>query len=246
MANLASCVVAGAVASVCMISSASAAAITGTPIDSPASPTSISERGTVDWAYWDRRNNDSVASLAPTNQKVDGAGLISSATPVNGSTVRGSGTITGISLKFDDGISPATATSHMISGVFNTSLGWTSNGYGVQVDVTLPDTELYRISLWVSGYYGRGNLTASLPGADDYTDSSFLYTVSKTPKMYELEVSADNPGDVLTISYVLSNVDNANSHVLIGAVGISLVPEPAALGVLVPALFLAARRRRSE
>ena len=231
-----------ALTSCCALPAASGALLTGTPIGTPTNPGSISNAGAVDWAYWDRADGTAFTSMAPTNRMAGGPGLVGSASPVNSTGIRGSSTASTISFSFDNGTSPATSVGELISGVFASQLGTTA-GRGVQVAVTLPEAKAYTISLWVSGYYASGQLSASMPGATTYADSSFNYTFTKSAKLYQLNVLPDNAGDALTVSYATLAPTDGNSHALIAGVAVSAVPEPAIFGLLAPIAFLGLRRR---
>ena len=231
-----------ALTSCCALPAASGALLTGTAIGTPTNPASISQAGGIDWAYWDRGDGTAFTTMAPTNKMAGGPGLIGSASPVNSTGVRGSGTASTISFSFNNGTSPASSAGELMSGVFSSQIGMTA-GRGVQIAVNLPEAKAYTISLWVSGYFASGQLSASLPGAATYADSSFNYTFTKSPKLYQLELTPDNAGDALTISYVTASPTDANSHALIAGVAVNTVPEPALFGLLAPMALLGLRRR---
>ncbi len=226
--------------------SASAAFITGTPITTVPAPANLSELGELDWAYWSSGSASGVASQAPTNRMADTTALIGDVTAVGGGSVRGSSTKTSISVAYSDGVSPTSSAGVTIAGAFNTGIGIQDRG--VEVSVVLPDTQQYQVTLFVSGFYAVGEFTASLAGAIPYVDDSFSYDGGTKPgRAYEIIAQADNPGDVLSFTYVATTIreNNSNGHVLIGAVAISAVPEPTSLALLAPLGVLALRRRRA-
>ena len=182
----------------------------------------ISAVGSTDWAYWSASTNPypGVPSAAPpTNEKSGGPGLIGDAYPVAGlGELRGTSNTTGqplITFDCSDGTSPATGSLTGPRGVFNKQLDIVNNGVGV--DITLPATGTYRVSVWVAAFASTGRLDATLPGADAKTDSSLTYsTAGKGVARYDLTVSPDTAGDKLSISYVMQTDGTpSNSHVLI-------------------------------
>lgn len=225
--------------------SASAAVITGTPVGSPPLPANLTAAGTLDWAVWNHSDQAGFASMSPSHRMLNGAGIISNATAVGGDgQVRGSSTLSNVTVSFTNGIGGTSASGMGVAGVFNHELN--TNGSGVQVDITLPNPGQYAVSIWVSGRSGQGVLTAALPGATTYTNSAYTYTTNKLARLYQLDVTADNPMDVLNISYVLANSANNSSHALIAAVAVSAVPEPTALaGLGLLGVGLLSRRRRT-
>jgi hypothetical protein len=227
-----------------------AALITGTAVSSPTLPADLTALGTTDWAYWNSTSGTGVASMAPINTAAGVTHLIGSATPIDGTSgtlgVRGSSTVSAIAFSFTNGTTSTSRTDLAVAGVFNAKLQTT--GYGVQTTVTLPDTQLYKVLIWVSGYNGTGTFTAVLPGVTGYQDASFSYgSGTKPARLYELQVQADHANDVLTLSHVLTATSNgaSSSHVLIGGVAVSAVPEPTSMLLMAGAagLMLARRRR---
>lgn len=225
---------------------APAAVITGTPVSSPTIPANLSEAGKLDWADWNSSSTSGVTSMAPTHRMAGGAGIISDATAVAGNgQVRGSTTNTDIRVAFNNGVGGTSTSSQSLTGVFNHQINTVDAG--VQLDVTLPSPGEYAISVWVSGYNGRGTFIATTLSDDSsYTDNSFSYSTVKAARLYELAVTTDTPGDVLNIQYVLTNVSGASgsAHTLIAAVAVSAVPEPTALaGLGLLGVTLLTRRR---
>lgn len=220
---------------------AGAALLTGTPVASPTIPANLTSLGTTDWAYWNSTSSTGLSSRAPTNTASGVTHIIGSATPINASGVRGSGTASAITFTFTNG---TTETTLAVAGVFNASLDKVGNG--VQTTVTLPDTQPYKVLVWVSGYNGTGTFTATLPDTTNYQDASFSYEGGTKPaRLYELQVQADHANDVLTLSHVLTTDDGDSSHVLIGGVAVSRVPEPASMLIVSGAACLLLARRRA-
>lgn len=239
--RLATLVFAGAVA-LTLPSFAAGATIVGNAVVAPSLPADLSDLGTLDWAYWHINSSTLLASRPPTNEKLGGSS-IGNPLSINGTGLRGSTTnVSLISFAFDDGTSTANG-SVTVRGVF-TNPGTTA-GRGVQISLTLPEVQEYTVLMWVSGYRSTGALTAALPGASDYTDSTFTFADDKPARLYQMSVTPDQVNDLLTLSYVTSTAPDTSSHVLLGGLAISAVPEPAGVGLLLPAAVLALRRRKA-
>ncbi|MGC4002005.1 MAG: hypothetical protein QM811_02190 [Pirellulales bacterium] len=201
--------------------------------DSNALIANLSSAGSVDWAYWSSALGAS-APGTPTNSKL-------SATPIGSITSIGAGTLRGSSstnvngrFTYTDGTSPtaSTAPGQAITGLFNETLN--TNNVGVSLPISLPTTDTYLITLWVSGFNATGAMTASLTGATNYTDSSLAFQGTKNAGYYTFLAKADTAGDTLTLNYVTASNSNASSHVLIAAatVAIAPIPEPSTFAVL--------------
>jgi hypothetical protein len=208
--------------------------------------------GTSDWAYWATTSNP--ASGVPTNSKLGGT-LISNISAVGGGNVRGSTSTTRpvYDFVFTDGTTPTMGTADNVRGLFNTQLDMV--GAGVALDLILPTTGTHTITLWVSGFNGAGELTASLSGATDYVNVTPLFggDAEKDSAYYTLTASPDTAGDILNLSYILNTDTGSSSHVLISGVAISpaplvaAVPEPSTwtlASVAMLALGFARRRQR--
>ncbi|QNN21700.1 hypothetical protein HED60_05265 [Planctomycetales bacterium ZRK34] len=225
-------------------SSAQGATITGSAsvvsVNDPAFD--LTARGNIDWAYWDTTSSSVTGD--PTNEKA-GASVVGSLSAINGTGLRGSTADTKADFTFTDGTSPVSSTVNNVSGVFNQTLN--TEDVGLSLDLTLPTAKTYTVYLWLSIYDGTGTLTATLPTAS-LTDDSALSAGQSSEKftfLYTLEVTADNPGEVLDLDLVLSvnGTEGSLSHVLIDGVAVS-IPTPAALPAGLAMMGLMALRRR--
>lgn len=228
---------------------ANAAVISGVFTPTGDADFDLTALGTSDWAIWDTSSDP--ASGVPTNEKSGGT-LIGSMSAIGGGNLRGSTSTTRppYDFTFTDGISPPVGSVDNVNSLFNTDLGTVDVGVGL--DVTLPTTNTHTVTVWVSGFEGEGELTASLPGATSYVDSSTVFD-GDNPKdagYYTLSVTPDSANDVLNLSHILDVSDGGNAHVMISAVSVSEiaspVPEPSTLllALLGVGGLLMQRRRR--
>jgi hypothetical protein len=233
-------IVAALVLSVALTNASFAAAIIGAVDSDPSNSVDLTALDALDWVFWSTGTSN--ASGVPTHRMTAGASIIGNMAAVGGDGLRGSTSDTKPETLFSytDG-TPASATAIRATGLFNQTLR--QMNVGGEVTLTLPTTDTYYISLWVANYGGTGTLTASLPGAASYQDSSTTYTNSATTKdsaLYTFTVTPDAAGDILTLRYVLTAFDSrvtANNHTAITAVAVQAVPEPstfalAALGLI--------------
>lgn len=203
--------------------------------------------GTTDWAYWAQTASTVVATAAPSNDKL-AATAIGSLTNFGGAGIRGSTSTSKPPYDFEytNGTSPTSGTVSDIIGMFNSTLGGTGNGLGVQLDVIAPSAEPFVIYVWGTGFQARGNLTATA-GAASQTDSTMVHAGVRSPgKLYTINVTPDSVGQTVNIKMVQSDSTDGNSNVSISAVAV-VVPEPSTLAlVAVGSLALALRRPRSR
>lgn len=225
-------------------SPAHAASVTGSAsVVASADPAfNLTALGNVDWAYWE--TTASSTSGDATNEKA-GASVVGSLSAINGTGLRGSTANTKADFTFTDGTSPVSTTVNNVSGVFNQTLN--IEDVGLSLDLTLPTAKTYTVYLWLSIYDGTGTLTATLPTASltDDTNLSAALGTEKFTYLYTLEVTADNPGEVLNLDLVLgvNGTDGNLSHVLIDGVAVS-IPTPASLPAGLGLLVLACMKRR--
>lgn len=240
----------GLIALALLPGTASAVTLTGILTPTGDADFNLTTLGTSDWAYWNTSANP--ATGIPTNEKAGGT-LISNITPVGGGGVRGSSAPTQpvYDFIFTDGTAPVAGTVNNATGLFNTQLDM--DGAGVSLNVLLPTTDDYQVTLFLAGFAGTGQLTASLPGAI-LVDSSFTFGAGaiKDSYYYTFLASPDNPGDLLNFSFILTS-GTANSHVLFSGVAVSalaaVIPEPATLTLAamgIVAVGCLRRRRRSR
>jgi hypothetical protein len=231
-----------------MSGSAAAAILTGV-YGTAGAPANLTADGKVDWAIYTQTATASYASAnAPPDNRKAAAAVIGNVTPAgNTNNLRGVGG-TNTTFTYADGTSPATFAPATVGGIANTVLDTTGVGY--QFTVAGDASQTLFVAVYVGGFNTAANtFTATLNGATMYTDTTSVFGGSnpKAAGRYNLAFRPDAAGDLLTIRYTLTNnaVTNDNSHVLLQAVSVSTVPEPATAGILlVGAAGLLTRRRR--
>ncbi len=182
--------------------------------------------GALDWAYWHETTSPAAGGGVPTNQKA-GAVLIGNVTNVGGSSLRGtSGNNTVHDVSFTDGTGPLSGTQNNAKGILNSDLS--SDGVGTQVQITLPSAKPHTVYLWVAAQQTTGTLTASLPGSEDFTDSS-LVAGSSLPDwnsgVYQLTVYPQLANQTLTLRYVGTNGTGTGSrYAVLAAAAVSETP----------------------
>lgn len=208
----------------------------------------ISSYGALDWAVWQKAAGTNAAYNVATNSK-NGATAVSDLFLVGtGSGFRASTTSTpNWDFTFTDGTSPTAGTISDANGVFHPTIG--SSGKGVGLTVTLPTTSTYRITLFVAGYSTTSNLAVSLAGATTLNNTSFTPVVSNPKSMayFTIDATADTAGDVLRLEFTNTSATSSDSHVMISAVAVQMIPEPSsamlALGTLAGGLLVRRRIR---
>ena len=219
---------------------AGASVLTGSVDTNPPTHADLTAAGGLDWAIWDYTSSSAVASLAPSNTKSGGPGIISSVTAVSGN-VRG---VTGEQQYFTytDGTSPTSVTDDQIGAAIHATLEIV--GEGVIVQVTGDPLATYQVSLWATGGNGaEGILTASLSGADDVVLAT-RNDIPRTAQLFTYSFRPDSAGDRLTLTLLNQQ---AGGYAFVGyqALAVSVVPEPATLSLLaVGTLAMLSRRRR--
>lgn len=200
--------------------------------------------GTSDWAYWASTSATATASASPTNEKL-GASLIGPITNSGGTGVRGSTSPTKppYDFTFTDGVSPTSGTVNDIIGMFNAAIGPDGNGLGVQLNVTAPSADPFTIYVWGTAFQATASLTATA-GAASQTDSTLTTAGTRSPgKLYTINVTPDNAGQVVNIKLLQSASTDAFSNVSLSAAAVA-VPEPSALGLALFGILPWALRRR--
>ena len=209
----------------------------------------LSDLGTSDWAYWDTADNP--AAGTPTNEQ-SGGSIIGSLSAVGGGSLRGSASSVSPTndFSFSDGSSPVNSSISDPSGLFNTFLD--SAGVGLSLTFTLPTTDTYEIRIWTAMLKSNGTLSTSLSGATDTDTIGAATNVGDTSKgagLFTITATADNPGDVLTTTFVLSDDLGDLAHILINGAAVSVIPEPVFFAnslIVVAAFFVFLRRRRES
>lgn len=182
------------------------------------------EWGTLDWAYTSGGN---------INRK-DGGSLIGTMPSSLGSA----GQTPGYGFTFADGESPETGT------ITNPTF---ANEQSITVTVTAPSANPFTIYYWGSVFQATGTLTATISG-DSATDSA-SYTLTGSTRspgaLFTIVVDPNEMGDVVTLTYVMSDPTASNqafSTVAFTAIGVVPEPTTALLGGL--GFLMLLRRRR--
>lgn len=227
--------------------SAPAAVLTGSVDSDPPVGVNLTTEGSLDWAIWNTTSSSAVASIAPTNIKDGGPGLIGAISGVGGSSgsVRGYGGATQ-TYSYTDGTSPTTLSSATQGFVGNATLD--SLGSGVTLTIVGDPFQPLQVDIWTTGFRASGQMTVSLDGASDVILSS-SFESTKTPALFSFVFQPDEITDVLTITYVVTEDTGSSAHIGIQAVTVSAVPEPGAVLLLglagMTLLFFRRGRRRA-
>lgn len=220
-----------------------AAMIVGTVDPNPADNSAdLTALGTLDWALWNTTSSPYTPAI-PTNEKTGGT-LIGNIVALGGGNTRGSSAAAKPEtfFSYSDGTPAYPGAPFRVSGLFNSQLGPTglTAGAGVAVTVDLPTLDTYRVYVWAANFKSTGTLTASLPGAIDYVDSSIVAGDGsvKDTGLYTFTVTPDTAGDDFTVKYVMTGQTDANAHVVLAAVAVQAepVPEPSAMVLAAVAL----------
>lgn len=194
--------------------------------------------GTTDWAYWGQTASTLTSPVAPTNTK-SGSSLISSITAYGGGGVRGTTSTTALpdyDLAFTNGTSPASGLASNLAGLFNTQIGSSAVGAGVQLTVTAPSAAPFDINVWVTAFSGTAVLTADI-GAVSATSPSYTTSGTRSPgNLYTIHVTPDSAGQLITLKYGLTSqtdTNNANASLTAVAIAPQVVPEPSTLALLI-------------
>ncbi len=154
----------------------------------------------------------------------------------------------GSSLKFsyDDGISPISSSGATVNGMADDLLSTVGSGFEVNIEGLGSPQTAY---IWVSGFNADGQFTAFLgPDTvvfDESASLSYGGSTSKAPVLYTVSFTTANPGDILKIRYEVKSINGSNAHVLLSAIALSAIPEPASLALLgLGGLLMLPRRGR--
>lgn len=215
----------------------------------------LSAAGTLNWAAWNSRVNDTAPAMVPYAIKSGGTGLIGDLLPGASSTnVRGTSTVTSFVSTFTwaGGTAAITGDGILTGGFGGSNLNSTGNGVTFTISGLAPLAvgESYLISVYGAAFnVTTATMTATATGATPVSQLSqdAGNTNQRLTELYQFSYAPTLGTDTLNIRYALTtDGSGANSHVTLQGVAISVVPEPAAalLGGL-GAIGLIVRRRRA-
>jgi hypothetical protein len=229
-------------------SGTTAATLFGSVNPTPPSTVNLTTDGTLDWAVWNVTSTTGVAGpVAPTNKMASSPGIISTITSISGGNLRGSTTTSSETFSYTNGTSPTTLSPAVTQGsLFESTLAQANTG----LKLTLQgDTNALRtVDIWATGFDGTGTMTATLNGATPVVLTSQAYntTAPEAATLFTFTYKPDSASDTLNLSYALTGVGGASSHISIQAVAVSpsAVPEPSRMMLAVMGVVLMGMRRR--
>lgn len=239
-----------------------AAVLTGSVNTAPGHATAgtaidLTATGTTNWAAWDIQTNASPTNpRSPTNTFASAlspgtAGYISELSAVGGNElIQGSSTVGSAFFNYSNGVSPVSLPAPAKFGTaFNTSLD--SAGTGLSFVVVGDPQNLYRVSVWATGFNGQGTLIASLNGATSLELVSQTFVNGKAPVLFTFDFQPENASDWLNLTYTLTTdtangtgTTGSNSHVAIQAVTVAVIPEASTAMTLLGGLVMLGFTRR--
>jgi len=227
--------------------------ITSGPVAAPAS-IDMANYGTKNWSVWDDRvtTGSGIASIAASASKTGGEGTISSISGLNNgspSNVRGvalsSLTAYTSTFSWSDGTPGSVTSPGKPTGVLAANLDLLNVGVTLTISNLLPltDGQYYQISLLTTGIRGTSAISAT-SGATTVNQPGFVFLEAKSTQVHQFAYNPNLQADTLTLTNLLSADTGMNSHVVIQAVGISIVPEPSVGLLCLAAIPLFRVRRR--
>jgi len=220
----------------------------------------LTATGTLNWAAWDSRTNANPSTPRPATNTLGPAlapgtpGYISPLTGVGGTTgnLQGSSTLGAAFFNYTNG---AVTTSLGAPSKFGTAFNSTLDlpGTGMSLTVAGDPQNIYRVSVWASGFNGQGTLVASLNGATSLSLVTQTFGNGKAPVLFTIEFRPENASDLLNLSYTLTtdtpnspspSTVGSNSHVAIQAVTVEVIPEASSAAVLMGGLLMLGCVRR--
>jgi len=202
----------------CALSAANAGTISvhvGSAVNSPNYDLT-NVHGTDDWAYWAGTGNPEPGT--PSNDK-SGSTLIGDMSPVGGGALRGSGSSSKplYDFVFTDGTSGDSPAENLI-GLFNTQLD--TIGAGVQVNVTSPTADPFKIYVWATAFAAEATFTATVGAASD--SATYTSTANRTPgAFYTITVDPDTSGETVNLQLTLTSDNGASAHVSLAGVAVT-------------------------
>jgi hypothetical protein len=221
---------------------AGAGSLSGT-VSPITSPVNLTAEGTADWAHWGLN--------APTdfNHKATGGSQISNVTLVGTGTTKA---------RFNDSASvyswsggtPTASANLSPTGIYINN--FTGPGRGFQFTVPADATQR-TLEVFLGEFNASGTLEATLSDGSAATYTNTLVgNASQTAVqgMYTLNYSANSPSQTLTVKWTeTADFGDDNVTLQAAALKVSVVPEPATMGLVVGGVVLVmglSRRNRSN
>jgi hypothetical protein len=207
-----------------------AGTLNGTLLPGAAINQNLTAEGTIDWAIWGFADSGTSTSLTPDDHKTGGTGISALTNISNGTPLRGLGQFGDFAHTFDwtDG-TPVLTASAAEGGLQHNSTNAQPNIIGEGFSLSVPaDTQLRRLSLYVTAHEGIGTLTASLSDASapDYAQDLGDNITQNLPGTYQIDYAADSAGKVLNVTYVLTQKGTTQfANVAIFAASLT-IPKP--------------------
>jgi hypothetical protein len=216
--------------------------ITGTVTQQRVLDANLTTQGTTDWAVWGQGTS---TSLAPTDSMSGGSGISDLSDLTNGSDLRGLGQFGNYgesTFDWTNGTNVPSATG-ADSGIQNDSgygfdcsaLGTGSCGEGFSFTVAA-DTTLEELTLYDTVNAGSAQLTATLSDSSaPELVQNFTGPTGNTPFFSTIDFSANTPGQLLTVTLVITGDDSGTGTANAAIQGATLsevaTPEPSTLAL---------------
>jgi PEP-CTERM motif-containing protein len=216
---------------------ANAGILTGTVTNPPPS-VNLTTEGTADWIHWGLTTTNDV------NRKATGGSQISNVALIGTGTTKARLTDSPSVYSWTGGTPTATATNSP-TGVYINNFSGAGRGF----QFTAPaDTTARTLEVFLGEFDASGTFEASLSDGSAATYTNILAGgANQTVQgMYTLNYSANSPGQTLTVKWTETSDLGQFDNVTIQAAGLklSVVPEPATLGLIAAGAALRLCRRK--
>jgi hypothetical protein len=212
--------------------SANASVITLTRVfagDMSAGPESynMTEMGQTDWKFWGN------SLTVPANEKNGGSGIgdLSYTPGTLGGTFEGGSSGKSPQYTFTDGTDPVSATASTIQTILKSpTVNSINDTISFSVAASTEQSTLYIIACAIESTL---ELSASLAGAANQTDSWVQNATQPYLALYKLDYTADSDSDLITVSLKKTAYDKVDrNYIGIQSAALSVVPEPATLSLI--------------
>ena len=233
--------------------SASAATITdGGLLTGSFDNIDLSAEGPLDFIHWGDNDLEDYDRKATTLGGTTPVGLIEDWTAIGSGGTWGNFDYSSSPPRMDftytdavdqDGVSSSHTNDS--SGVYIYQ-GYIDVGFSFRVEASGDDQTL---KVYIGGYDATGQLTATLPGASNFTGADLVADDETVLGIYTIHFNADQPGDFLTVDWTQTDWHGNYGQFYLNAA--ALVPEPSTLVLSGMGAFLllalgAVRRMRSR